>query len=233
MKAVRIRGLMITLIGLVVTGAVALIAPGYFEEGAQVPVHWGINGPDRFADASTASLYLWIVPGACVFAGMLFAGMPSLEPFRENLDRSIKAYNAVWVGVTALLIFVQIGIAASMTGHFVPGEEFPRAILAAVGLFFIVIGNYMPKTRANFIFGIRTPWTLTSDTAWEKTHRLGGRLFILAGLLAIALSGIAPIEMMVWLFIGILLPLISILFVYSFFAWKSATDRMGSSDYIV
>jgi len=233
MNAVRVKGLIVTGIGLAVTGSVALIAPGYFEEGARVPVHWGIDGPDAFATPETASRYLWLMPGACAFAGFLFALMPMIDPFRENVDRSYKAYSAVWIGVIALFIFIQLGLAASMTGLFVPGEEFPRAILGAIGLFFVIIGNYLPKTRANFIFGIRTPWTLTSDTAWEKTHRLGGRLFIVVGLLAMALAFIADGAQMAVLFAAILLPLIAILFVYSFLVWRKADDRMSSSDYIV
>ena len=45
---------------------------------------------------------------------------------------------------------------------------------AAIGLMFIVLGNYMGKVRKNFFIGIRTPWTLASDEVWNRTHRLGG-----------------------------------------------------------
>ncbi|MEO0882400.1 MAG: SdpI family protein [Pseudomonadota bacterium] len=233
MNAVRMNGLMISGIGLLVTGSIAFAAPGYFEEGAQVPVHWGINGPDQFATHETAGRYLWLMPGACALAGCLFAFMPMLDPFRENVDRSHKAYSAVWTGVIALFSFIQLGLAASMTGLFVPGEAFPKVILGAIGFFFVIIGNYLPKTRANFIFGIRTPWTLTSDTAWEKTHRLGGRLFIVSGLLAMTLAVLADPAQMAVLFAAILIPLIAVLFVYSFLVWRKADDRMSSSDYVV
>ena len=45
-----------------------------------------------------------------------------------------------------------------------------------------VIGNYLPKVRPNYLMGIRTPWTLASDLSWQRTHRLGGRLFVIEGL---------------------------------------------------
>jgi len=67
---------------------------------------------------------------------------------------------------------------------------------------FVVIGNYMGTIRSNFFFGIKTPWTLSSDEVWRKTHRLGGALFILAGLSFIGaafirgiLSALIPLAM--------------------------------------
>ena len=57
---------------------------------------------------------------------------------------------------------------------------------------FVVIGNYLPKVRPNYMMGIRTPWTLTSDLAWDRTHRLGGRLFVLEGIVFILLGLVRP-----------------------------------------
>ena len=54
---------------------------------------------------------------------------------------------------------------------------------------FVVIGNYLPKAKSNFFYGIKTPWTLSSEISWKKTHRLGGRLFVVSGL-AIILSSL-------------------------------------------
>ena len=51
---------------------------------------------------------------------------------------------------------------------------------------FIIMGNYLPKTRQNWFFGIRTLWALSSQVTWEKTHGLAGRLFFLTGLSALS-----------------------------------------------
>ena len=56
-----------------------------------------------------------------------------------------------------------------------------RGVEAGVGLLLIVLGNFMGKITRNFFVGIRTPWTLASDEVWLRTHRLGGKLFVLAG----------------------------------------------------
>ena len=59
-------------------------------------------------------------------------------------------------------------------------------VSAAIGLLMIVMGNYMGKLKSNFFIGIRTSWTLSSENVWNKTHRLGAKLFVIWGILLIA-----------------------------------------------
>ena len=65
------------------------------------------------------------------------------------------------------------------------GYSMMSGILAQIfmGVVMIVIGNYLPKTRRNYIIGIRLPWTLENDENWSKTHRLAGKIWVLGGLL--------------------------------------------------
>jgi uncharacterized membrane protein len=48
------------------------------------------------------------------------------------------------------------------------------------------MGFMMSHAKRNWFIGIRTPWTLSSDLVWDKTHLIGSRLFKAAGLLAFA-----------------------------------------------
>ena len=57
-------------------------------------------------------------------------------------------------------------------------------MLPAMGFLFIFIGFMLRKAKRNFFIGIRTPWTLSSDTVWDKTHQLGAVLFMASGVLA-------------------------------------------------
>ena len=57
-----------------------------------------------------------------------------------------------------------------------------------VGILFISIGNYLSQVKSNFFMGIRTPWTLSSDEVWRKTHLVGGYSFVISGLLFLASS---------------------------------------------
>lgn len=54
-----------------------------------------------------------------------------------------------------------------------------------LGLLLIVVGNYLPKNRQNYTIGLKLPWTLDDPDNWNKTHRLAGYLYILAGLVLI------------------------------------------------
>jgi uncharacterized membrane protein len=91
---------------------------------------------------------------------------------------------------------------------------------------FIATGFFMSKLHSNFIFGIRTPWTLSSNLAWNKTHKLGGRLWIAQGLLFIAFSLFTSGEVWVYLLLASIIATSSILVVYSYLIWKKDPDRM-------
>src|SRR5258708_28004997 len=78
---------------------------------------------------------------------------------------------------------------------------------------FIFIGNYLGKLRRNFWAGIRTPWTLASDVVWERTHRFGGWLFVIGGLLGVIMSFISVLR--VWGFIVVVVAIVVILYAYN------------------
>jgi uncharacterized membrane protein len=54
------------------------------------------------------------------------------------------------------------------------------------------LGNLLPKVPKNFFIGIKTPWTLSNEKVWDRTHRLGGILFVLGGLLLMLKGFILP-----------------------------------------
>lgn len=198
----------------------------------QFPLHWGPDGqPDRWGDRSDAVFLLWLQPGLAAGIALLLAVMAYIDPRHRNIDKSRTAYLTVWIGVMALLTALTIGIALLYvrgSASAAANDETIRWILVGVGVLMIVMGNFLPKTRRSFSFGIRTPWTLSDDTVWERTHRLGGPLFMLAGaagiVSALVLDGI-------WITVGVTGPVVSvalILVVYSYFAWRSV-DRQSEA----
>ena len=52
-----------------------------------------------------------------------------------------------------------------------------------VGLLFVVVGNYLPKVKQNLYLGIKLPWTYADEDNWNKTHRFGGKLWVIGGIL--------------------------------------------------
>ncbi len=188
---------------------------------AQVPIHWGVDGqPDDFADKP---LGLLLLPGIALLVTLLLAVIPRVEPRRANLERSSKAYGATWIGVMLLLGGLHLLAVAVTMGATL---DVTRILMGGTGILFAVIGNYLPKVRPNYLMGIRTPWTLTSDLAWDRTHRMGGRLFVAAGpiLLGAAIVGL-PGAWMAGLLIGLVVVMPVALFAYSYAVWRDDPDR--------
>jgi uncharacterized membrane protein len=150
---------------------------------ARIAVHFGVDGAaNGFAGKQLA---LTMLPALALGVTLLFSVLPRIEPRRFNLAASAKFYRAAWVGG---IVIVAVAHTAIVLGALHVAVNVLHLILPAVALLFMVIGNYMSKTRSNFFAGIRTPWTLTSDYSWEKTHRLTGRLFMLTGLVVLIAS---------------------------------------------
>jgi uncharacterized membrane protein len=103
-----------------------------------------------------------------------------------------------------------------------------RLMPALVGVMLVVVGNVLPQARPNWFFGIRTPWTLSNDRVWERTHRVGGYLMVAAGIVGIASAalpldiGFAALGTM-----GVVAGLGSV--IYSYVAWKQETGKPGTA----
>ncbi len=229
MKPFIRTGLTWSLVATILAGGIAAYAWSALPTAGDIPVHWNIHGePDQFAPRGQAGVYLLILPGAMALISLVLAVAPLIDPRGRNVEAGRRAYLAAWLGAMLLLLMLQGGITALMLkagGDTSLPDGAVRWVIAAASALFVLIGNYMPKTRSSFVFGIRTPWTLSSDTAWEKTHRMAGPLFMVAGALGIAgaflFSGI-------WLALqltGLIMAAALISVVYSYFAWRSAADR--------
>jgi uncharacterized membrane protein len=94
-----------------------------------------------------------------------------------------------------------------------------------IGLLFVVMGNFLGKTRSSWLFGIRTPWTLSSERSWQRTHRLGGYLFMALGLAMVLSALLLPPQAFVWLILGGLLGTVAVLVGYSYLVWRDDPDR--------
>ena len=155
----------------------------------------------------------------------LFALIPRIEPRRANLERSANAYRTTALATLALLGGVQVAIVLAGIGHPIPVG---MLIGIGIGALFAVIGNVLTTVRSNFLFGVRTPWTLTSDLSWDRTNRLVGRLFVVAGLTLIVLGLIGQSELLFGVMIGWVVVILTVGFVYSYRVWKTDPDRRTS-----
>ncbi|MCB0144848.1 MAG: SdpI family protein, partial [Caldilineaceae bacterium] len=169
----------------VVIGIMFLIAAWAWMQlpaDASIPVHWGINGEaDRYGGKFEGLLMPPLITLGIV---LLMAFIPRLDPRGENIVRSSAAYKAIWV---VIMLFMLLIYGIALLAIFGWPLDIGRIVGGAVGILFIILGNYMGKIRSNYTMGIRTPWTLASELSWNKTHRLGGKLFVTLGTLTLVL----------------------------------------------
>ena len=148
--------------------------------------------------------------------------LPKIEPNKQNLNRSQKAYDIFSIAFLVFFSIVHSAIVFSALGQAI---DVPTIVIVALGGFLIVFGNYFSKIRRNYSFGVRTPWTLSSNLAWHKTHRLAGWLTVIhgVGLIITALRSHTILPVIV--LISFVVTDIVVLPVYSYLLWRSDSNR--------
>jgi uncharacterized membrane protein len=217
----KLRPLAIVIVASVVGMlAISAWAWGRVPDGAQIPIHWGIDGQANGYAPKWMGLLL--TPALGTVLGAVFVAIPRFDPRREHLVASTRAWVAITGSVMVLLVVVHaVVVAAALGATFDTG----RIVGVAVGGLFAVIGNFLGKTRSNWFMGIRTPWTLSSERSWTQTHRLGGRLFMAVGLLAIVLGLLTSAEVVFFALLPGIAVAAIVPIVYSYFVWRDDPER--------
>ena len=144
----------------------------------QIATHWGADGQ---ADGYSGKAFA-VFGMPCILAALqLFVSFITLnDPKRRNIHKKPLAL-VLWIipVVSVLMNCMTYAVALGMK------VDVGIIVSILIGLLFIILGNYMPKLQQNYTVGIRIPWTLNSTENWNRTHRLGGKMFILGGFLLI------------------------------------------------
>ena len=148
----------------------------------KLATHFDLHGnPNGWMDKgsfflSSAAQFLFIY--------LLLTFLPFIDPLRKKVE---TRYGVILVFRDAALIFSNaaffIVLYAAEAGR--QRTTLPSMIIGILGLLLIVFGNYLPKVPQNWFFGIRTPWSLSSDIVWKKTNIVGGWLLMLSGIVCI------------------------------------------------
>ncbi|HWL94406.1 MAG TPA: SdpI family protein [Phycisphaerae bacterium] len=151
------------------------------------PIHWNLHG--EIDDYGPPLLAAWLMPMVTVGITALLAALPLLGPFRKNIEGFRVVYGRICVMLAGIFLALHVLFMLEAVGWH---TRIGPSIGVICGIMFVALGNWMGKMRRNLYIGIRTPWTLANDVVWEKTHRLGGRLFVASGLLSIVVCLFAP-----------------------------------------
>ena len=186
----------------------------------KIPVHWGLDGKVDGYGGKFEGLLL--IPLISIGLVGLFTLLPWLEPRKLNLEKSQKPYTAIWIGLLILMLGTHSLIILSALGRSV---DVSMAIQILVGALFVLIGNYMGKMRSNFFMGIRTPWTLSSELSWHKTHRLGGWLFFIQGMVMMLFAVVGSSQFFIIVLLTWIVIMILTTFIYSYIVWKNDPNK--------
>lgn len=142
-----------------------------------IPTHWDAAGD---ADAYTPKPWgAFLLPAIAWLVFVVMKLIPVISPKGFRTDHFMEVVRLFQVVLVAFMAVLTV-----MTLLYAAGYEInmPRFLSAALGVLFVILGNYLGKVRKNFFIGIRTPWTLASSEVWARTHRLAAWLFTLAGI---------------------------------------------------
>ncbi|MFH1649116.1 MAG: SdpI family protein [Candidatus Woesearchaeota archaeon] len=188
-----------------------------------VASHWDAEG--QVNGTMSRSLGAFLVPGMMVVLAVLFLAIPSIDPLNKNIDTFRNAYEGFVLFIMIFLLAVHAMTLLWNLGTKVSPNLF---VPVAIGLLFIYLGYLLPKTKRNWFIGIRTPWTLSSDTVWEKTHKLGGKICVAVGVLA--LLGVFFSRTWIFILVPVLL-FVVITMAYSYFLYVKESKSLKQSKY--
>lgn len=206
----KIRADIISLLFIVAAFVVAAILyPGLPE---QIPTHWNAQGQvDGYMKKPWGAL---LMPAMALITYVIMKIIPVISPKGFRTDKFSDVIGVLQVTLVGFMSIVAILVLLEARGLNVRINEM---IVAGTGLLFVIIGNYLGKVRKNFFIGIRTPWTLASDEVWNRTHRLGGKLFLLSGVI-IWIGALLRLPL-TWT-VGVAVGLVLIPVVYSYFLYR-------------
>ncbi len=170
--------IVITLI-LIAVSALASVAL-WNQLPEQMASHWNINDQaDGYVSKTWGALLMPLITTGMF---LLFLLIPSIDPLKANIAQFRKTFNLFIVAITVFMLYIHGLTLAWNLGR--QNFKMSAAMLPLMGALFILIGYMLRKAKRNFFIGIRTPWTLSSDVVWDKTHQLGSILFMASGALA-------------------------------------------------
>jgi uncharacterized membrane protein len=171
------KRVLLTCLGLVIA-AMAMSLAVWNKVPDPMPIHWNADG--RADGFGSKRLGLLLCPALIVGMPLLLAACFRLDPRRAHITRSAGALGAIVIGLGVFALLVHaLTLRAALRGDM---RLDYRLLVTLLGGLFVLIGLVLPKLRSNWVAGIRTPWTLSSERVWHLTHRLAGWTFTLAGL---------------------------------------------------
>ena len=216
----------IAAINLAVTAAVLQLLP------ETVPMHYNIYGE---ADRWGSKYESLLIPGMALALSLLmqlfimhFEKKTASGSDKEKASALSNTKVMKIIGVSMVSVFTVLQgflLYNSYTGGTQSGFDFGRVTCILCGALFAVLGNFMPKTKKNYLLGFRMKWSMYNDTTWMKTNRFGGAVLVAVGLLSILAAVLADAGLSLILMTGFLMLALVAVIVYSYSVYKKELEK--------
>lgn len=161
-----------------------------------------------------------------ILLALMFQFLPKIDPKKQNYVKFQKYYDIFAIFFIAFFVVVN---GVMLTEILKPGTlSIGLVISIGVSLMLIVLGNMMGKIKHNYFMGIKTPWTLADPDVWNKTHRVGGIMWVVIGILALITSFISTVIFSVIILVGALGSTV-VLYILSY-VWFKKRHPDGDTD---
>jgi len=211
-KGMSTKNAILIIIGLlIITIGISIVAEARMP--AKMVSHWNAQGqPDGYSSKSFALYFLPAMELGLVF---LLFGLPLIDPRKENIRKFQPAYNWFVVLVIGFMSYLHL---LTLGWNIGLKFDFLRWMVPAFAVLIYFTGSLIGGAQPNWFIGIRTPWTLSDNRVWERTHRIGGVAFKCCGVISVA--GLIHPPITFWLLIIPLMITAFGLVVYSYIYYR-------------
>lgn len=176
---------------------------------ASVATHFGVdNQPDGYCSKAFAVFGL---PVMMLFFHFICIVATNIDPKRKNISK--KVFRVVmWICPVISLVVCNtlyvFNLGYKLDIGFVCG--------LLIGVFYLILGNFIPKVKPNYSLGFRVSWALNDSDNWYHTHRFGGKCMVIGGIAMIVTS---PFQN-VWILLGLVIVPCILPVIYSYMFYR-------------
>lgn len=209
-----------------IVASFAISALSYNTLPDEMITHWNSQGmPDGTSNKIVALFLFPILIGLFTTFYLL---IPNIDPLKKNIEKFEKQFGFFAILISAFFIVIQ-GMVISWNKGI---QISPNIIMPiAIGILLFYIGIMLKHAKRNFFIGIKTPWTLSSDYVWEKTHKLGSILFRLSGIICVI--SIMLSEKSIWFVLSSVIISTIIAFIYSYKIYQKEEKKKKKTTKVI
>ncbi len=190
----------------------------YNDLPSSIITHWGINGN---ADGySPKDFGLFLLPLLLTGVIILLYFLPKIDPLKKNINEFRTEYHTLIAVISGFFLYLQIVIIITNLGM---NFDIRQLLVPAFAILIYSTGSLIKKAKRNFFIGIRTPWTISSDLVWEKTHNKAGKLYKASAILCL-IGLFIPETAFFFMIVPLLLASLGVI-IYSYIEYKKENKK--------